>query len=92
MYRFAKALDASSYEVELCCKKWNRSDFFDEIKAPHLDGLVLGFGVAKELEELDELDVLSVLGEKNEVIDLFFLDDEGLDWWLLRRFMIYSIS
>ena len=75
--------------MELCLRKWNRSDFLVEIKAPHLDGLILGLGVAKELEELeefDELDVLDELGEKNEVIDLVFLDDEGLGW-LLRRFM-----
>ena len=57
--------------------------------------MILGLGVAKELEEdeLDELDVLDELldelGEKNEVIDLVFLDDEGLGW-LLRRFMIVS--
>lgn len=63
--------------MELCFKKWNSSDFLVEIKAPHLDGLVLGLGVAKELRE------------KNEVIDLVFLDDEGLGW-LLRRFMIVS--
>ena len=78
--------------MELCFKKWNSPDFLVEIKAPHLDGLILGLGVAKELEELeefDELDVLDELGEKNEVIDLVFLDDEGLGW-LLRRFMIVS--
>ena len=75
--------------MELCFKKWNSSDFLVEIKAPHLHGLILGLGVAKELEEdeFDELDVLDELGEKNEVIDLVFLDDEGLGW-LLRRFMI----
>jgi len=73
----------------VCLRKWNRSDFLVEIKAPHLDGLILGLGVAKELEdvdEFDEFDVLDELGEKKEVIDLVFLDDEGLGW-LLRRFM-----
>ena len=55
--------------------------------------MILGLGVAKELEELeefDELDVLDELGEKNEVIDLVFLDDEGLGW-LLRRFIIFLL-